>query len=323
VWYAHIPRQAEVLVSLVNRLFFVPLFMSSLLFGLKGGLVCAALISLNLAPAVFLDSPPEFKSIFSALLEIALYFFTGAFTGFLVDRERLEARRQKEDEDLAMLGQAAAAVAHELKTPLVAIGGFANQIQRDLGPEHGHRRKLGIIVEQTAHMEKLLREMLDYSRPLELRLRPCSLRALAEEVISLYKPLAQKANVRLSLDTADGGVRPVVDGPRLKQVILNLVQNAVQASPPGSEVLVRTECNDHEALVKVSDQGRGIPRDQRDKVFSPFFTTKTGGTGLGLPVSHKIVSAHGGSLELAETRGSGSTFVVHIPLGRSERRRRR
>ena len=308
------PHYVNHLATGVHRLFFVPLFLACLLFGLKGGLICAALISLNNLPLFFSSQPLDATTLLNLAMEVALYFVAGAITGFFVDREKREARKLKEAEDLALLGQAAAAVAHELKTPLVAIGGFAQQLKRELPPDHPHHKKLGIIVEQVAHMERLLREMLDYSRPLELALQEQPLEDLVCEVLSLCRPLAREAGVGLEWEISPPDCRSLLDGARMKQVLLNLVQNAVQASPRGSRVTVITRRDGDEVLVSVSDRGCGIPQAQRDKIFSPFFTTKSGGTGLGLPVSQKIVAAHGGRLELAKSDSRGTTFVVALPL---------
>ena len=313
VLHANTPHYLDHLATGVHRLFFVPLFLASLLFGLRGGLLCAALISLNNLPLFFSSRPLDATSLLNLAMEIGLYFVAGAITGFFVDREKREARRLKQAQDLALLGQAAAAVAHEIKTPLVAIGGFALQLQRELPPEHPHHKKLGIIVDQVAHMERLLREMLDYSRPLELSLEEQRLEELVSEVVSLCRPLAREAGVGLDWEVSPPDCCSRLDGARMKQVLLNLVQNAVQASPRGSRVRVAIQREGDQVLVSVSDQGCGIPPAQRDKVFSPFFTTKSGGTGLGLPVSQKIVSAHGGRLELARSDARGTTFLVYLP----------
>lgn len=314
VWEQWDPAHRSLLAPAVHRLFFLPLFMASLLFGLRGGLICAGVISLNFLPALVGGPHPGGPGRLELGIEVLLYFGTAAVTGMLVDRERREAQRLKEAENLALLGETAAAVAHELKNPLVAIGGFAQRLHRDLEPDHPHRPKLEIIVDQVAHMEQMLRDMLDYSRPLKLNLAPQPLGALVEEVMGLCSLLAQEAGVRLVSRLEDGPARPMMDGARIKQVLLNLVQNAVQASPRGGVVEVRARRQGRQAVVEVSDQGPGVPREHRDKLFSPFFTTKQGGTGLGLAISRKIVVAHGGCLELAEARRQGSTFVMTLPI---------
>jgi two-component system sensor histidine kinase HydH len=300
------------LAAFVQRLFFLPLFMASLLFGLKGGLICAALIGLNYLD-FFHDPANGRAATYLMALELLLYFFTGALTGFLVDRERREAKRLKEAENLALLGQAAGAVAHELKTPLIAIGGFAQRIQRDLPPDHPYRHQLKIIVDQVSHMETLLRQMLDYTRPLELRPVPVDPAELVQEVFILTEAMAKKRAVRLAHELGGKELRVPADRIRLKQVLINLVQNAVQASPRGGVVVVRALEDKEHITLEIMDQGPGIAPEDQKNIFLPFFTTKKGGTGLGLAITRKNVLAHQGALELQSTFGKGSTFRVVLP----------
>jgi two-component system sensor histidine kinase HydH len=307
-----------VFASTIHRLFFIPIFLSSLLFGLRGGLICAAVISLNFIPEYFGEHKAPMATRVDTAMEVMLYLLTAFITGLFVDRERREARRLKKAEDLALLGQAAAAVAHELKTPLVAIGGFAQQINRDLEEGHPHQEKLRIIVDQVAHMEQLLREMLDYSRPIELRLQPQSFNELVKEVVSLCAASAKEAEVNIVQEVDPGMDSPPIDGGRMKQVVLNLVQNAVQASPRGGKVWVITRQTPKYVEVEVADQGSGIPQEHWEKLFFPFFTTKRGGTGLGLAISHKIVEAHQGALELVKSNENGTTFRVQLPVKKLE-----
>jgi signal transduction histidine kinase len=286
--------------------------MASLLFGLAGGLICAGLICLNyleilLDPGLALDR----GTLMAA--EMSLYFLTGALTGFLVDRERREAKRVKEAENLALLGQAAAAVAHELKTPLVAIGGFAQRIQRDLEPSHPYRGQLRIIVDQVRHMENLLRQMLDYSRPLELQRRPLSLKVLLGEVFTLTASAAKEQGVRLVTEVRPDDLSLLGDAGRLKQVLINLINNALHASPPGGEVTVRAMRERDQVVLEVTDHGVGIPAGELENIFFPFFTTKSGGTGLGLAITRKIVMAHHGDIQVKSQPGQGTTFRVLLP----------
>ena len=305
---AHSPWLTE-----ARHLFFLPLFMASLLFGLKGGLVCALLISLNFIPALASGGTTN-QGLAATATNVGLYFLTGGITGLLVDRERREATRLKQAEDLALLGQAAAAVAHELKTPLVAIGGFAQRLCRDLEDGHPHRRPLEIIVDQVVHMEQLLREMLDFSRPLELVLAPWPLGEMARECLTLLEIVAEQKQVGLNLSDAPGGAVTLADPSRVRQVILNLVQNAIQASSEGGQVVVEVAREKTWAVLRVRDQGSGIRREDQARVFSPFFTTKRQGTGLGLAISRKIALAHQGQLEFSSGPGQGSTFVLRLPL---------
>ena len=165
-------------------------------------------------------------------------------------------------------------------------------------------------------MEKLLREMLDFSRPVELEKSNVSLNIIVDEVVSLMNDSAAEADVSLErkLDNKVGELP--LDSGRIKQILLNLVQNAVQASPKGGKVTVSTRLNGaHQAEVTVCDQGKGIPDELREKIFLPFFTTKAKGTGLGLALSAKIANAHGGSLEIGREQEKGCMFTLALPVG--------
>jgi signal transduction histidine kinase len=295
-------------------MFFLPLFMASLLFGVRGGVFCALLISANFFPMIYTEHIHEQMFLLGSGLQIGLYFLAGTLTGLLVDRERREARRLKQAEDLALMGQAAAVVAHELKSPLVAIGGFARRIQKDLPPDHPHQEKLAIIVEQAGHMERLLMEMLDYSRPLKLNLAEVALNRVVEEALPLLAGQAEEAKVELAVELDPAMPAMPLDHHRLRQVVLNLAQNAVQASDPGSGVRLVTGIRGEMAFLEVRDQGQGIPGEDRERIFLPFFTTKRRGTGLGLAIVRKIITAHGGRLELASWPERGSVFTVLLPL---------
>ncbi len=305
-------------LATVERLFFLPLVLAALLFGLRGGLVGAALIAINYyEPLLTTLRLPQGANLGHLLAEVGLYFLEGAVVGLIVDRERREARRLKDAENLALLGQAAAAVAHELKTPLIAIGGFAQRILRDVPPDHPHHRQLGIVVSQVGHMEQLLREMLDYSRPLELRLSPLEIRPLLEECQALSSEMAEAQGVRLALEADAGAETVLADAGRIKQVVLNLVHNAIQASPRGEVVRLAVVLRDGRLRLEVSDRGVGVAPEDQERIFNPFFTTKRHGTGLGLAICRKIVQAHGGELELLRSvPGQGSTFAVSLPLER-------
>lgn len=299
---------------LINRLFVVPLFAAALFFGLKGGLALAAVISFNTLYTSFPPSPATAVSSWDLGTQMGLYFAAGALIGILADRIRSDQQKLKETESLALLGQAAASAAHELKTPLVAIGGFAQRIFKDLEHDHPHREKLRIIVDQVDHMEHLLREMLDYSRPVELHLFPQPLNELVKEALTMCSVRAEDLGVQIVEELAPEHNFPLVDGARVKQVVMNLVENAMQASPCGATVHVLTRCDHDEIVLKVIDNGYGIPQDKQDKIFLPFFTTKSQGTGLGLAITHKIVEAHGGRLEMLSAAEKGATFCAHFPL---------
>jgi signal transduction histidine kinase/HAMP domain-containing protein len=230
-------------------------------------------------------------------------------------RRRRAQKVLRESESLAAIGRAMSAVAHDMKTPLIAIGGFARLVQRHLeksGPDH---ESLGIVIEETRRLEIMLKDMLDFSRPLALQRSDGDIHELIAKCIVVADVMAQGKGVNLQNDSVRSAVAVSFDAMRMKQVLLNLLTNAIQASPEGEEVVVRSQLNgDHIFVIDVIDHGCGIPSNDRDEVFSPFFTTKKEGTGLGLPIVKKIIEAHRGNIQILDNHGKGVTFRVQIPV---------
>jgi signal transduction histidine kinase len=194
------------------------------------------------------------------------------------------------------------------------MGGFARQLLNDPGLGERARRKMSIIAQEAGRLEGLLSELNDISRPTQSLLAPLDLVSMAAHVLELMAPLLAKEGLRLRLETHGPAPRVAADRDRLGQVLINLIQNAAQASQAGQEVVLGLGPGPKgRALLTVSDQGSGISPEDLAKVFNPFFTTKKRGTGLGLPLARRIVEEHGGSLELESRPGQGTTARVILP----------
>jgi len=230
----------------------------------------------------------------------------------------------KEHARLAALGTMAAGLAHEIRNPLAGIKGAAQYLQATR-PEADEEDFLQVITDEVDRLNHVVSNFLDYSRPFVLDRQPTDLNAVVSQVISLLGAEGVPEGVRVVEDYAGGLPVCMADGDKLRQVFLNLLQNAVQAlEKRGGSVSVRTRhtllrrSGGDEGLqgVEISfvDDGPGIATDDLDKLFVPFFTTKVHGTGLGLAISHRIVRAHEGDLEVLSTPGRGSRFTVRIPM---------
>jgi PAS domain S-box-containing protein len=235
--------------------------------------------------------------------------------GLDVTEEHDLALRTGRAERLAALGTMAAGLAHEIRNPLNAASLQLTVVQRRLkrasGPDvAGALEAAQVVSGEMARLAGLVREFLDFARPQPLRLGPVDLRATAEEVGALLLPETEAAGVNLALDLGQE-VRVELDAERIKQVILNLVQNAAEATGPGGHVRVRVSPREGGAMLEVEDDGPGLPEDTA-LVFEPFFTTKPGGTGLGLAIVHRIVTDHGGRID-CESRPGATRFSVFLP----------
>ena len=300
--------------AVYRMLFYLPLVLGSLWFGLKGAIFVCASVSILYLPYTMIQWQGFSLEIFHVLLEGVLYIIIAFILGSLVEKERKGHRALLQAESLAAVGKAVSEIAHDMKTPLMAIGGFANQVSRKLRHEDPNRKKLEIVVQETARLESMVKQMLDFGRPLEIQLTKISLNELVMKTVEVAEPVARKSGVELKTDLEPSLPLLLLDGPRIEQVILNLITNAVQASPAGERVLVRTHLESGEVLLKVADRGCGITEEHRDNVFHPFFSTKKAGTGLGLGIVKKIVEAHEGDISFQSNPEKGVTFSVRLPF---------
>lgn len=227
----------------------------------------------------------------------------------------------KEEHRLAALGTMAAGLAHEIRNPLAGIKGAAQYLQGGLsGPD---AEMIQVIISEVDRLSEVVSQFLDYARPLQVQRERTSARALVSHVAGVLRASGLPEGVELVEEVADDLPDVEVDPPKLTQVLLNLAQNAVQATRDGGTVTLRArrgELRDPKARrapaleLQVEDTGTGIAPDDLDKLFVPFFTTRHDGTGLGLAISRRLVHAHGGELDVRSVWGRGSVFSVRLPL---------
>ena len=232
----------------------------------------------------------------------------------IIQREKA-AKDLRESESLAAMGRAMAAVAHDMKTPLIAIGGFACLAQKRINVGSPVQNLLEIVVKETQRMENMVKSMLDFSRPLELECSKGDMGQLVDECLAIVAPLAKEKKIKLCSHLDPGApAAAYLDFMRMKQVLINLLTNAVQASQEGDDVIIGCDTQRGNLLINVTDYGCGIPPDKKEEIFSPFYTSKKEGTGLGLAIVKKIVEAHQGRIEISDNPGKGITFRVEIPI---------
>jgi signal transduction histidine kinase len=297
-----------------QALYFLPLILSAFWFGLRGAILTSAGVSLLYFPLLLRERKQLTPSELEALLEIVGYCAVAAVLGMLRDRERAQQKRIRDSERLAAMGRALSSLAHDMKTPLVAIGGFARLILNKLADDDPDRQKLTIVVQETERLEHMVRDMLDFSGNIRLAVAAENICLIVKESLAVVGECAAGSRVRLENAMPESMPLLECDGMRIRQLLINLLTNAVDSSPEGAVVLVRGHCDQADLIVDVIDGGSGIPRDQRHQVFDPFFSTKARGTGLGLPIVKKIIDAHQGDLLIIDNPDRGMTFRVILPL---------
>lgn len=250
----------------------------------------------------------------------------GTFLGYIVllrDTTEIEhlKREMERKERLASLGTLAAGVAHEIRNPLSSIKGFAVYFKERYRMVPEDERIADIMVGEVERLDRVIGQLLDLARPMEIRPAPCSLRDIVERSLITVEKQASDRSIRI--DTSGLGDDPCiaeVDQDKISQVLLNLYLNALDAMDGTGGVLsVRILCNpkEQEFTIEVSDTGGGIPEENLPHIFDPYFTTKQSGTGLGLAVAHKIVEAHGGQIKVTSAHGAGTTVSVSLRTSRS------
>ena len=295
-------------------LLYIPLILGSFWFGIKGAIAIAIGMILLFSPYTVANWHGFSLEDFHVILEAILYFGIALILGGLIEKERKRQTALVEAESLAAVGRTVLELAHDMKTPLMSIGGFATQVSRAIDSDDSNRKKLELVIQETGRLENMVKEMLVFGKPVKLQLANTNLSDLAREVIDELIPLAGKAQVTLKTELDPLLLPLMLDRAKIKQALFNLIMNALEASPSGEHVTVKTDGNRQIVNLYVMDRGGGIDPEDVDKVFEPFFTKKRKGTGLGLPIVKKIVETHRGQIFYHTNKEKGATFIVTFPM---------
>lgn len=227
---------------------------------------------------------------------------------------------------LTALGEMSATIAHEIRNPLGGIGGFAGLLERDMDVDDPNRRLVKKIINGVASLNKMVTSLLNYTRPVQINLRPIDATEITEDCLGFFEidAGARMDEIELHRDFPDTPLICKADPEQIQQIILNLLHNAVQAMPDTGQLTVslsetdtqtdpRTHLNRPCVALTVSDTGMGLSEDVKTKLFMPFFTTKEDGNGLGLATAKKVIDAHNGDIVVKSDLNEGATFTIYIP----------
>jgi two-component system, NtrC family, sensor kinase len=239
-----------------------------------------------------------------------------------LERRQAEAEQARLQEQLrhadrlATIGKLAAGVAHELNEPLTGILGFAELLKEVPGIPAQAADDLGRIEAAALHAREVVRKLLLFARQITPRAGRVQVNRLAADVLTFFEARLRERAIAVATELGEAVPDIPGDESQVRQVLINLVLNAVQAMPSGGRLSISTRCRGSEVLIRVADTGPGIPADIREKIFLPFFTTKDvdQGTGLGLSVAHGIVKAHRGRITVGGRPGEGAELTVALPV---------
>ncbi len=232
--------------------------------------------------------------------------------------ERLQ-RRARQAERLAELGTLTGGLAHEIRNPLSTVQLNLQLLREDLDPADPAQgrvlRRLDTVQKETSRLRDIVDDFLRYAGRIELSKRPVNVNNLLEELIDFLTPQALLQRVQLRLKRAEGSLVVPLDERHMKQTLLNLMINALQAMPEGGgEVILSARRSDGRAVIEVTDTGRGIEPEAVPQIFDAYYSKKKGGTGLGLAIAKRLIEEHGGTVNATSEIGKGSVFRVELPM---------
>jgi len=233
-------------------------------------------------------------------------------------RARDSERRARDAEHLAYVGTLTGGLAHEIRNPLSTLNLNLQLLREDLqrpGIESDPRllRKLDALEQEAARLRQILDDFLKLAGKHEVRLKVQAVNPVIQELVAFYEDRLGKANVRVRTSLADNLPPVAIDAARLKQALSNLILNAEAAMADGGELMISDEAERRGVCLHVTDTGTGIGPEDLDRIFAPYYSTRSGGTGLGLPTVRRIVQEHRGTLEVQSDPGRGTRFTIRLP----------
>ena len=346
------PLHLHYLHDIFQRLYYLPIILAAIWFGLSGGLLCSLAVSIAYVPHVLFQWGSYTTLGLEKYLEIIMYNVVGGVTGLLAQREsergaelqktaegleqsykKLQEQSEqliaiennlRRAEKLSTLGEMAAVLAHEIRNPLGSIRGTAEILKDDYHPGDPKYEFIDIQIRETERLNRVVEDFLRMARPLPTEMVRCHVQAELETVALLVANDAKERKVALVLEPPAVDAVVKGDGEKLRQAFLNIAINSLQAMPDGGTLNISTlVCRENDAVadiceIRFCDNGKGIDAESLTKVFEPFYTTKPDGTGLGLAITRKIIEGHGGTLQVESVVGQGTTVLIRLPVQQPE-----
>jgi two-component system sensor histidine kinase HydH len=345
-YFVRISHENMGLHNIHYLLYFLPILMASIWFGIVGGITSAIVISILYAPVVF---GPLGRTVFTSntqkVLELVIYNIVGFVTGLLSEREKRERegyRRAAEElqkaygklreqthsivekeeqlrraERLSTLGELAAEITHEIRNPLASIKGTAEILQDPSTPYSKREEFSQLMLEEVNRLNHVIENFLELARFQRLHREKTNVNEILERILQIFDFQLGRKNITARTHFASDLPDIQLDASQMEQAVLNLLLNAVAAMPDGGMIELTTELHkidgSEKVLIEIADTGAGISPEHLPYVFNPFFTTRSDGTGLGLSIVRRILKAHGGSVEISSETGKGTRVTLVLP----------
>lgn len=293
-----------------EELYYLPLLLGVLRFGLKGAIVTWLFVSAAYLPFFFGTWTTTFPELMDRVLHLV---FTGVFASvacFLAERERKKRQQAEQERYLVGIGQVATVIVHDLKNPLISILGFARRIREGKGDVALGART---IEDSAQNMQSIVNSVLDFAKPLQLDIKDVDIRDTIRLAGESCRTKAAAKGVTLTMHLPSAPVTTAIDSFHIERALINLIDNAVDASPRGALVTITAATDRNEIVITIKDHGAGMDRETLANLFMPFYTTKNEGNGLGMPISRKVIEAHAGTLGINSKQGVGTKAAIRLP----------
>jgi signal transduction histidine kinase len=300
----------HVLHNIQTELHYIPLILAAVIFGFKGAFFTFIFITLLYLPHFFSTWNDPVLSIINRVVHIALSGLIACLAGYLVDREKRYRRRSERDRYLAGIGQAATAIVHDLKNPLVTVLGFARRIREGKGNMDTASQA---VLDSAEKMQKIVHDVLDFAKPVRLRFDRVYIDIILKNAVNSCKIKAEDKKIMLTSDMFSEPVKIAVDSFYMERTLVNIINNAIEASDSGQSIEISSTRKKGSILIRIKDNGVGMDGETIENIFNPFFTRKHSGTGLGMAIAKKIIEAHQGKIHINSREAFGTEVMITLP----------
>ncbi len=307
--YSTLPGVRD-LHNIFSELYYMPLLLGALAFGLKGAVLTFIVISALYIPHILLSWDTTSTFIVNQILHA---IFSGVFAivaGSLIDREKKHRQQSEKNHYLTSLGRASAAIVHDLTNPLITIAGFAKRISKDRGDVKENSK---LIITSARKMEMIVHDVLDFAKPVRLYFNKEDLRSVIEHACESCRVKAANRTVELSVSLPAEPVMISLDRSKFERALINLINNAIDASVVGSNIMITAEPGDGKVIIRIRDHGAGMDKETVENIFIPFYTNKSSGTGLGMAITKKIIEGHKGKIHINSKEQMGTEIIIELP----------
>lgn len=297
----------------LEELYYLPLLLGVLRFGLSGAIATWFLVSVAYVPFFFAPWTMTLPDYVDRILHLLLSGVIAVVIALLIERERKGRRQAERERYLAGLGRVATVIVHDLKNPLISILGFARRLSEEKGDSV---LAVQAITASAQSMQRIVNAVLDFAKPMQLDFRDVDIEELISRVVAVCRTKAAERGVPLVVNLPSAPISISVDSFHVERALVNLIDNAIDASRSGEEVVVTVREDKKGLCVAIKDCGKGMDSETLRHLFEPFYTTKSSGTGLGMPIAKKICEEHGGTLLITSQPGTGTEAKVLLPRSR-------